>query len=104
MDTCTYLDIFPGAIERASDILEAVCDKYGANSEAVWMNVRTYFDGPFASDHQPDDYSNFTDALINLMFNCLRDGLLDVGVGDDRIEWVCNGSCSDFYVDGEQVY
>lgn len=104
MDTLMFLGIYLNDIEHAAEVLEAVCDKHGIDSEAVWMNVYAYFEGGFASDHSCDGTLNFTNALITLMFNCLRDALLDVGIEDERIDWAVEGPCSDFYIDGEQAY
>lgn len=104
MDTITFLGIYPNAIEHAAEVLEAVCKKHGINSDGLWMNVNAYFEGGFASDHSCDGTLNFTNALINLMFNCLRDALLDVGIEDERIDWAVEGLYSDFYIDGETAY
>lgn len=101
--TLSFLGIHEGDIEHASDVLEAVCDKHGINSDCVWCAIYNFFDGPFASDHNINEGS-FTSALINLFFNCLRDALLDIGIEDSRIDWEVNGICSDFYIDGEKAY
>lgn len=98
MDTLTYLGIYPNAIEHAAEVLEAVCKKHEIHSEAVWMNIHSEFNEDFTID------VDFTISLIDMMFNYLRDALLDVGIADDRIYWEANGLYSDFYIDGETAY
>lgn len=101
MSTLEFLGIYPYDIELASDKVDRVCKRHGIHDDVVWASVCTYFESLFASDHQPYGSSTFTDALINLIFNCLRDSLLDAGFTDDRINWDVNGRASYFIVDGE---
>lgn len=94
--TLSFLGIHEGDIEHASDVLEAVCDKHGIHSDCVWSAVLQEFEDVFGD--------NFENHVIDIMFQNLRDKLLDIDIPDDSINWEVNGICSDFYIDGEQAY
>lgn len=94
--TLSFLGIHEGDIEHASDVLEAVCDKHGIHSDCVWSVVLQEFEDVFGE--------NFENRVIDIMFQNLRDKLLDIDIPDDSIDWEVNGICSDFYIDGEQAY
>lgn len=94
--TLHFLGIHEGDIEHASDIVEAVCDKHGIHSDCVWSAVLNEFEDAFGDD--------FENHVIYILFQNLRDKLLDIGVPDESIDWEVNGMCSDFYINGEQAY
>lgn len=91
LDTCTYLGIYPDNIEKASDVLEAVCKDFNINSDKLWMEIDFDFSERYGS--------NFGNEVNTLIFEHLWDAVEDRGGTD--IGYEVNGACVDFYVNGE---
>lgn len=91
LDTCTYLGIYPDNIEKASEVLEAVCKDFGIDSDKLWMQIDNDFEERFGS--------NFGNVVNRLIFDHLWDAVEDKGGTD--IGYEVNGACVDFYVNGE---
>jgi len=91
LDTCTYLGIYPNNIEKASDVLESVCEDFGIDSDLLWQQI----DGEF-SDRFGTNFGNVVNALI---FDHLKGAIEEAGGTD--VDYEVNGMCVDFYVNGE---
>lgn len=92
MDTCTYLGINPRNIEKASDVLEAVCKDFGINSDVLWMQISNEF-----LERYGENFGNVVNTLIfdHLAFLVEDKGGRDVG-------YEVNDMCVNFYVNGEE--
>lgn len=91
LDTCTYLGIYPDNIEKASDVLEAVCKDFGIDSDKLWMQIDNDFEERFGP--------NFGNLVNCIIFDHLAFAVEDKGCTD--IGYEVNGACVDFYVNGE---
>lgn len=91
MDTCTYLGIYPDNIEKASDVLEAVCEDFGIDSDELWTQIDNEFSERYGT--------NFGNVVNDLIFDHLKGAVEDRGGKD--VDYEVNGMCVDFYANGE---
>ncbi len=91
LDTCTYLGIYPQNIEKAGDVLEAVCEDFGIDSDELWQQIDGEFSERFGT--------NFGNVVNMLIFDHLKDAVEEAGGTD--VGYEVNGMCVDFYVNGE---
>jgi len=91
MDTCTYLGIYPDNIEKAGEVLEAVCEDFGIDSDELWRQIDYEFSERYGT--------NFGNVVNDLIFDHLKGAVEDRG-GED-VDYEVNGMCVDFYVNGE---
>lgn len=91
LDTCTYLGIYPDNIEKASDVLEAVCKDFNIDSDKLWMQIDNDFSERYGS--------NFGNAVNALIFDHLAFAVEDKGGTD--IDYEVNGACIEFFVNDE---
>ena len=69
MDTCTYLGIYPDNIEKASDVLESVCEDFGIDSDDLWRKIDADFEEWYGS--------NFGNTVNELIFDHLKGAVKD---------------------------
>lgn len=99
--TCTYLGIYVRQIEDAGDTVGDVCEKHGIDEDDVWEFVNNDFYERFSI---PDN-SHFGNAVTYIIFDCLKDALVQSGIERDRINFYINGSLdTHFYIDNEEVF
>jgi len=94
-----YLGIYPEHIEMADGICEAVCRKYGIDSdEEVWEYVKQDFEETVYDGEQ------LSNLIIYYIFRNLKSALMESGkLGEVDIDWYVNGHDTHFYIDGEEI-
>lgn len=95
MSACDYLGIYPRNIEKADEILEAVCNQFGIDSDDVWQEI----DEEFTLVHGV----NFGNTVIRMIFEHLFDALERNGIDDNRIDYFINGYDTHFIIDQEWI-
>ena len=92
-----FLGIHPIDIEHADKVFLAVCQAQGLDDDTLYTRVRDHF-----IENYGDEFAN---TIIRMMFEELEWSLVNEhGVDRGSIDWYVNGTCSDFYINGEQAY
>lgn len=91
IDTCVYLGIYPDNIEKASEVLEAVCRDFGIDSDELWTRIDNDFSERYGT--------NFGNAVNDLIFDHLRYAVEEKG--GTNVDYEVNGMCVEFFVNGE---
>lgn len=92
-----YFDLHEWDLKAADRVVEAVCDKYNVDYDAIMWEARNDFFNAFTEEP--------TKWIVERMFERLADSLnRNCGIDKERIDYDTNGMCADFYIDEEQAY